>query len=143
MASKNSLIDQRFPGSFNCAQTVISVHAEELGLDESTALKISSGFGGGMNCAETCGAVTGSYMVLGLRFGYAVADPEAKALAKEKFLLFNQKFKAAHGSLICKELAGHDISTPEGNAAANAEEVFQKKCPQFVKTACEILEKEF
>ncbi len=139
MANKSNQVDERFP-FFNCAQTVFSLYAKELGLNEETALKISSGFGGGMNCAETCGAVTGSYMVIGLRHGNAVPDPEAKAFTKQKILEFNERFKRAHGSLICKELTGYDISTPEGNAAANSEDVFREKCPHFVKTACNILD---
>ena len=143
MASKSILIDERFPGTFNCAQTVFSLHAEELGLNEKTALRIASGFGGGMACAETCGAVTGSYMVIGMKYGHHTSNPEAKTATKQKIQLFNEKFKAAHGSLVCKELTGFDISTPEGNAAASSEDVFHKKCPAFVKTAYEILEKDF
>lgn len=142
MANKSNLVDERFP-VFNCAQTVFSLYAADLGLSEETALKISSGFGGGMNCAETCGAVTGSYMVIGLRHGNAISEPEAKAATKQKILAFNERFKVAHGSLICRELTGYDISTTEGNAAASAEGVFQKKCPLFVKTACSILAEYF
>lgn len=143
MESKSVLTDKRFPGNFNCAQTVFSLHAEELGLDEQTALKIASGFGGGMACAETCGAVTGSYMVIGMKYGHHTPCPEAKATTKQKIQLFNEKFRAAHGTLICKELTGYDISTPEGNEAASTEDVFHKKCTHFVKTACDILNANF
>lgn len=143
MTSKCSLVDERFPESFNCAQTVFSLYAEELGLDERTALRIASGFAGGMACAETCGAATGSYMVIGLKHGYHISDANAKAQTKEKILLFNEKFKAAHGSLLCKELTGYNIATPEGHAAATKEDVFHRLCPQYIKTACEILENDF
>lgn len=141
MGSKINLVDQRFPAQFNCAQTVFSLHADELGIDEKTALKLASGFGGGMACAETCGAVTGSYMVIGMRHGNTTPDAEAKAHIKQQIQLFNEKFKGVHGTLICKKLTGFDISTPEGSAAANEHDIFRKKCPAFVKTACEILEK--
>lgn len=143
MASKSDLVDSRFPLQFNCAQTVFSLHAEELGLTEKTALKLASGFGGGMNCAETCGAVTGSYMVIGMKHGNDTSDPEAKARTKQKIQDFNTKFKNAHGTLICKELTGYDISTPEGSEAAGAAGVFYKKCPLFIKTACDILAIDF
>ncbi|MGA2258902.1 MAG: C-GCAxxG-C-C family protein [Thermoguttaceae bacterium] len=60
----------RFAESFNCSQAVLSAYAGQLGLDEETAAKIASGFGGGMGrMADTCGAVTGAYMVLGLKSG--------------------------------------------------------------------------
>lgn len=142
MASKSIQVDQRFPQQYNCAQTVFSLHAKELGIDEKTALKIASGFGGGMACAETCGAVTGAYMVIGMRHGNTTSDPEAKALTKQKIQLFNEKFKAVHKTLICKELTGFDISTPAGSAAANESNVFREKCPSFVKTACDVLDQE-
>jgi len=143
MTSKSNLVDDRFPKQLNCAQTVFSLHAEEIGIDEKTALRLASGFGGGMACAETCGAVTGSYLVIGMKHGNAVSDPEAKAHTKQMIQLFNEKFKAAHGTLICKKLTGFDISTPEGSEAAAEAEVFTQKCPAFVKTACDVLASDF
>ena len=65
----------------------------ELGIDEKTALKISSGFGGGMACAETCGAVTGAYMVIGMKHGHDVSDPDKKANTKEQIQKFKKNLK--------------------------------------------------
>jgi C_GCAxxG_C_C family probable redox protein len=143
MTKKSELINDRFPLKFNCAQTVISLFASDIGLDEKTALKIASGFGGGMACAETCGAVTGSYMVIGMKHGYSTPDPDKKAATKMKIKRFNELFREKHGTLVCKELTGFDISTPEGASAAAKEEVFAKKCPGFIKSACTILEENF
>ncbi len=141
MNRKSDLVETQF-SRYNCAQTVFSLFAEDIGLDEKTALKIASGFGGGMACAETCGAVTGSYMVIGMKHGHDSSDPEEKAKTKMAIQRFNEKFKEKHGSLICKKLTGYDISTPEGASAAHQDGVFVSKCPVFIKTACEILEKE-
>jgi C_GCAxxG_C_C family probable redox protein len=142
MKSKADLVEDQF-SQFNCAQTVFSLFAPDLGIDEKTALKIASGFGGGMACAETCGAVTGAYMVIGMKHGHATSNPDDKANTKMLVKQFNQKFTQQHGSLICKKLTGFDISTPEGSAAASIEGVFENKCPGFIKTACYILEEEF
>ncbi len=142
MNSKSLLVDDRF-SKFNCAQTVFSLFAPELGIDEKTALKIASGFGGGMACAETCGAVTGAYMVIGMKQGHATSNPDDKAKTKMLIRQFNERFKQAHGSLICKQLTGFDISTPEGSIAASEAGVFQNRCPVFIKSACKILEEEF
>lgn len=142
MTKKADQVEERFL-QVNCAQTVFSLHAKDLGIDEGIALKISSGFGGGMACAETCGAVTGAYMVIGMKHGHTSCDPEEKAATKQKIQQFNEKFNAEHGSLICKQLTGHDISTEEGAAAAREEGVFTSKCPHFIKTACTILAQEF
>lgn len=142
MNSKSVLVDDQF-SQFNCAQTVFSLFASDLGIDEITALKIASGFGSGMACAETCGAVAGAYMVIGMKHGHSTSNPDEKAKTKLLIQEFNEKFKLKHGSLICKKLTGFDISTPEGNAAASEEGVFKTKCPVFIKTACNILEKDF
>jgi C_GCAxxG_C_C family probable redox protein len=139
---KADLVDDQFP-KFNCAQTVFSLFAPELGIDEKTALKIASGFAGGMNSAETCGAATGAYMVIGMKHGHATSNPDDKVKTKLLIQQFNEKFKLKHGSLICKKLTGFDISTPEGLSAAREEGVFNTKCPAFIKTACNILENEF
>ena len=143
MSTKAKKIDELFPGYMNCAQTVFGLHAKELGIDEDTAFKLASGFGGGMACAETCGAVTGAYMVIGLKHGHTSNYPEDKAATKEIIKLFNARFKAIHGSLICKNLVGYDIAIPEEAAKASEADAFKTKCPAFLKTACKILEEEF
>ncbi len=139
---KADLVEKQF-SKFNCAQTVFSLFASDIGIDENMALKIASGFGGGMACAETCGAVTGSYMVIGIKHGHSTSNPEDKAYTKNLIKKFNTEFKNAHGSLICKNLTGFDISTPEGAAAASNANVFRTKCPAFLETACNILETQF
>ena len=96
-----------------------------------------------MACAETCGAVTGSYMVIGMKYGHTTPDADEKAITKSKITKFNELFRAEHGSLTCKVLTGFDISTPVRANAALEAEVFQNKCPKFIQTACNILEKEF
>lgn len=143
MTTKTDLVDDRFPLQFNCAQTVFSLFASDLGLDEKTTLRIASGFGGGMACAETCGAVTGSYMVIGMKHGHSTADAELKAQTKDKIVKFNELFKKEHGSLICKQLTGYDISTSVGSEAALNAGVFTRQCPKFIKTAIKIIESEF
>ena len=139
---KADLVENQF-SKFNCAQTVFSLFASDIGIDEKIALKIASGFGGGMACAETCGAVTGAYMVIGMKHGHSTSNPDEKAKTKSLIQKFNSEFKKVHGSLICKYLIGFDISTPEGSAAANEANVFKTECPLFIKTACNILEQQF
>lgn len=130
--------------TLNCAQSVLLSFASEFNLDEMTALKISAGFGGGMTMAETCGAVTGAYMVLGLK-----ADSEGKTIQEIKnetkvaVKKFNEIFIAKHGSLKCKKLLGVDISTPEGSAEANARGLYVSVCSGLVASATEILEEKF
>ena len=132
----------RFKGDFSCAQSIFSTYAPHYGLDRDTALKISTGFGGGMaRSGRTCGAVTGAYMVIGLKYGMGVSkDTEAKEKTYQVISEFSNQFQENNGSLICKEILSCDINTPEGMDYFNQNELLEKKCLQCVKNAAEILE---
>ena len=131
----------QFQEGFNCSQAILSAYAGQFGLDEETALKLAAGFGGGMGrMAETCGAVTGAFMVLGLRFGEACPDRDAKERIYGRVREFADRFKARNGSLVCRDLLGRDISVPENLQLARETYLFSTNCPKFVRDACEILE---
>ena len=59
----------KFLDGYACSQAILLEYCDLFNLDHETALKLATGFGGGMCMGKTCGAVTGSYMVPGLRFG--------------------------------------------------------------------------
>ncbi|MFX1311199.1 MAG: C-GCAxxG-C-C family protein [Promethearchaeota archaeon] len=131
-----------FIKNFNCAQSILSSYAAEYGLDKDTALKLATGFGGGMGRMQnTCGAVSGAFMVIGLRYGMGINDkPEAKDKTYQVIREFSNRFQEIHGSIICKELLGCDLITPEGRDYYNRNDFFEKKCLQYVKDAAKILE---
>jgi len=140
---KSQLAIENFK-TLNCAQSVLLSYAEELNLDRTTVLRIALGFGGGMGMGETCGAVTGAYMVLGMKANFKEKTvPEIKADTKAAVRRFNELFIAKHGSLQCKKLLGVDLSKPEGSAEANAKGLFDSICAPLVASAAEILENEF
>ena len=114
---KKSLIAVEHFKTMNCAQSVLVCFANELNLDELTALKIASGFGGGMARAETCGAVTGAYMVLGLK-----AQTEGKSIQEIK-----AEAKAA-GFHLRVDLEQQTITTPDGTVYPFEVETFRKHC---------------
>jgi len=131
----------RYEQGFACSQAILSTFGEEFGLDPNLALKITDPFGAGMRgLSETCGAVTGSLMVIGLKYGRTLADDLA---AKEKSVLivqeFVNRFKQRQGTIVCRELLGLDISIPEQHEMADNQGFFKTKCPNFVKDAAEIL----
>ncbi len=132
-----------FQEGMNCCQAIITVYGPQLGLDRNTALLIGTGFGGGIaRMGEICGAVSGSVMVLGLKYGTSNLDEaDAKEQTIEHIVEFMNRFKARHGSLKCKDLIGCDMSTPEGRELAHEKNCFQTLCPGFVRTAAEFLEK--
>jgi C_GCAxxG_C_C family probable redox protein len=136
--ASNSMINQ----TTNCAQSVINVFVEELGIEQETALKLALGFGGGMgHTGGTCGAVSAAYMVLGLKQPFDPASPKKYrdhlyALEQE----FTLRFKKEHGSISCSQLLGCDLSTPEGVAAAKERGLTASLCPKLVATAVKLLE---
>jgi C_GCAxxG_C_C family probable redox protein len=126
----------------NCSQTVFTSFCEEFGLERKLALQIAQGFGGGMgHTGQTCGAVTGAYMALGLAQKISPDNPRG-SLEKAYELIneFNKKFKALHGSLNCTELTGYDLGVPEKLSEAREKGVFTTKCPVFVWDAVKIVE---
>lgn len=90
-----------FKNGYNCAQAVFSTYCDQLGLDKTNALRISGSFGGGMgHIDETCGAVTGAIMLIGLKHGKIQNDDNAAqektyTLVKE----FAERFKEINGSV--------------------------------------------
>ena len=131
-----------FGCGFSCSQAVFSTYADTMGLDTTTALRISGPFGGGMAAmGETCGAVTGAFMVIGLKYGKTKADDD---VAKQKSYAlvreFVEKFRAKHGSIVCRELAGCDLNTPDGKREFEEKRVGKTLCPKLVRDAGEILE---
>lgn len=134
--------EKRFIEGFSCSQAVFSAFAEAEGIDLETALRIASSFGAGMaQMGETCGALTGGMMVLGLKFGRVVADDKA---AKEKnYRLvheFVEKFNKRFENCNCRDLLGFDPGTPEASQRFANEPELKKQCSGFVRDAAEMLE---
>jgi C_GCAxxG_C_C family probable redox protein len=124
-----------------CSQAVLGTYGPRFGLNEDEAMRVSAGFAGGMRMAETCGAVTGALMVLGLAYCDAkCTKAEGRTRAYEQVVSFTEEFRTRHESLACRELLGCDISTPEGARVATQKGLFQGKCPTFVRSAAELVE---
>jgi C_GCAxxG_C_C family probable redox protein len=128
-----------FSRSFNCSQAVFSTFAPQFGIDEATALKLASPFGGGIaRRGEVCGAVTGALLALGLARGAdtPAGKEEIYRLSQE----FMRQFEEKHGTILCRELIGCDISTPSGSQEAVDKKVFVTICPALVREAAEIVQ---
>jgi C_GCAxxG_C_C family probable redox protein len=125
--------------NFNCAQSVLAAFAIQLGVDESTMLKMASPFGGGVaRRGQVCGAVTGGLMALGLAQG--ADSPAGKEEAYRLGQDFIKRFETFHKSILCRELLGYDINTPQGHQQARDSGAFITLCPQFVEHAAEIVQ---
>ncbi len=140
--SKVELAVACFDQGFVCSQAVFSTYSLQFGLDRETALKVAGAFGGGMgHMGEICGAVTGAFMVIGLKHGGTIAEDEQSE--EKTYSLVNEfvnRFKSRNGSIVCRELLGCDISTPEGLNTAREKKLFTTLCPKYVRDAAEIIE---
>ncbi len=130
-----------FNEGFMCSQAVLAAYAAEFGVDRQTALKVSAAFGGGMGrLGEVCGAVTGAFMVIGLKYGRTeVKDAKAHEKAARLVQEFAQRFKSMSGSIICRELLGCDLNTKEGQQAFVDRKLRDTLCTRYVRDAAEIV----
>jgi C_GCAxxG_C_C family probable redox protein len=131
-----------FKSGFNCSQSVFAAFAPQFGTPEADAFKIACPFGAGMGrMQETCGALTGAFMVIGLKYGkYNADDKISKDITYEKVREFSKKFNELNNSLKCRDLIGIDISTMDGLELAKEREVFEKLCVKYIQDAVRILE---
>jgi C_GCAxxG_C_C family probable redox protein len=95
-----------FDQGYACSTSVLLAFAPKYDLDITTAKRLSSTFGGGMGrLRETCGAVTGGFMVLGLAFGNEdPKDMDTKLNSYKKVRELNKRVVEVHGTSNCREL---------------------------------------
>lgn len=131
-----------FHEGFNCCQSVISAYSEQLGLNRETALKIASPFGGGIaRMGDTCGAVTGALMLIGLKEGkYLAEDNESRDRCYRLAQEFMGKFKEIYGSVLCRDILNCDLSTENGQKFAKEHNLTRTLCPGFIRDASKMVE---
>lgn len=142
---KSDIAAENFTKGYNCAQSVAAAFAEDFGLDENTVLAISEGFGGGMGrMRSVCGAVTGMFMLVGLKYSKATAgDMDTRKIIYAKVRELSAEFEEKMGSIVCSELL--EGVMPENNDATptpRTNEFYKKRpCVECVRLAAEIAEK--
>ena len=129
-----------FNNGYSCSQAILMAYCEQYGMTKDDARKIARCFGGGMGrTCQTCGAITGAFIVLGLK-NDDIDNNLAKNKTYEEVQLFAKRFKEKFQSLNCKDLLSCDLSTTEGQLYYK-ENKLNSKCEKFVEYAAELLEK--
>ena len=131
-----------FDSGFNCAQAVLLVFSEKFNIDKDFAVKIATGFGGGMaRMQETCGAVAGGIMIIGLAYTNITED---NATNKERVYYitgqFIKRFKEKYGTIKCSELLNCDLNTIEGQLYYEKNNLQQNICRHCVEEVTRLLE---
>jgi C_GCAxxG_C_C family probable redox protein len=131
-----------FAQGYLCSQSILMAYAPLFNLERETAARLAAPFGGGVaRRGETCGAVNGACMVLGLKYGHISAeDIESKERTYQAVHDFIFRFEDRHGSIVCSRLLEIDISSPDGLQQAHYEDLFTTRCPGYVKHAAYLLD---
>ncbi len=144
--SKSEEARNYFQCGANCAQAVLCAFAKECGIDQDTALRLASGFGGGMGrMREVCGAVSGMFMAAGLLKGNAdLSDKAAKDADYARIQKLAERFRAENGSIVCRELLGLPPKQSDSPVSEPRTPQYYKKrpCADLVACAAAIAEEE-
>lgn len=115
---------------FNCCQSVACAFCHVMGTDPETAFKLAEPFGFGLGCMETCGAVSGMAMVVGMKMSDGnLEDPKTKKECYAMMQKLIEEFKAMNGSIICREIKGIDTGK------------VLRSCDGCIEDAVELLDK--
>ena len=130
-----------FLQGYNCAQSVAVAFSDVTGLDEKTAARMVSAFGGGMGrLREVCGAVSGMFFVLSWLYGYdEPGDDGSKKRLYTEVQALAAAFREENGSIVCREILKNPPSDP--NPTPRTAEFYKKRpCAKMVLTAGRLMD---
>lgn len=146
MAGRTEKAVEKFVGGYSCSQAILSAYCDLYGMDEVMAFKLAEGFGLGMGgFKDECGAITGTFMVLGLENSDGeLGKGTTKQATYARVRAAGEAFKEAFGSLMCgdilkKEKEKRAAAAPEELEKANGKNLI---CIDCVRCAAEYLDKE-
>lgn len=125
-----------FHEGFNCAESTLFSLAEYLEIDSPAVPKIASGFGGGIARSQSlCGALSGSIMGLGLKFGRRSPEEE-RTVIYQRTEEFVAAFRKRFHTVSCRELTGIDFRNSE-EFRIHHQRVHDEVCSPIVRFAVE------
>ena len=114
---------------YNCAQAVVCAYCDLFGLEEETAYKMAEVFGLGMGMMEVCGALTGGFMLAGVKCSAGTDAPgTTKGQTYRQTRAMGEAFAAKNGTMLCRELKG--VSTGK----------VLRPCPDCIRDGCALVE---
>lgn len=141
MSQYGDAAEAYFRKGYNCCQSVAAPFAAQLGLTEATALRMASGFGGGIGrMREVCGAFCGVTLVISLKYADP-ADPQDKSriYAIVQQLAGQYKARSGRGTYLCRELLEGAGATGGAQAEARTPDYYKRRpCAELVRMAAEL-----
>ena len=139
----DELVDKYFPIFGTCSQTSFYALNKAFDLKADEFVKALASMPGVALTGETCGAVSGSLMAIGLVFEEDIFDEEMKRLSREPSFSFCSEFEKEYGSTRCRNVIEHvtgkkyNVEKPEDYEVLGQEGVYSY-CPAIVKKAVHI-----
>ena len=127
---------------YNCAQSVVGVFADRIGLTVDKLMAMAGGFGGGVGGSHTelCGAVSGGILALSLLYPHTDgADKAGKQRVYAKGKEFRRRFEEVFSFTRCGDLLNARPGITEKTHAA-ARLGITAHCDIMIVTAVELLE---
>lgn len=122
---------ENFKNGYNCSQAVVGAYCELFGLKQEDGLRAAEAFGGGMGRLRlTCGAVSGMFMLAGLRYSEGKAkDLQTRQKVYAMVQLLAKEFEQKNGSIICADLLGMACPKDTGAVPTKRDAAFYQKRP--------------
>ena len=124
------------PGKHACSESILMAACEALGISSDLVPDIALGLAGGVGLqGQTCGALTGSALSVGLAVGQKIKEYKPK---KKRTMQgvggLSKAFEKEHGCLDCRTLCGLDLTKKEDQLKMK-NGVKVKTCAPIVKAA--------
>ena len=138
------LAERYFLDGFNCAQAVLLAFSDLTGLEQDTAARLASSFGGGLGrMREVCGTCSAMFMVAGILYGEGTeTDHSVKTEHYKRIQYLAEEFRKQHETIVCRDLLKGLAVTSEPTPEKRTEQYYKvRPCVKFVRTAAEILDR--
>jgi C_GCAxxG_C_C family probable redox protein len=139
----DELVDKYYPLYGTCSQCSFHALNEVFGLHAENIIKGLVSFPGIALRGETCGAVTGSLLAIGLVYEADNIDKERKRLSRAPSFKFCSEFEKEYGTTRCRDVIEHltgkkyPVTKQEDYQLMYREGIFDL-CPIVIKKAVKI-----
>lgn len=121
-------LDLHRNGGLTCSQALLTVYGETYGIDPEKAMLLGRPLAGGIGGqGETCGYITAAILILAHAYNDK-DEAEARKNTHPAVMNLFRRFKERHGTTMCKELLGADMSSEEGRKKIKEEKLVAKHC---------------
>ena len=134
-----------FLNGHNCAQAIVAAFCPSQGLSADEGYRLASGLGGGLSgTRQTCGALVGALIILGLDSGtFPPGDLAAKKAQYARGQSLIDSFTATWNTSLCGELlAALDLQASTTPSARTDEYYNTRPCTRTVAHVAELLSAE-